>query len=169
MASGCSPTTADQYALNRISRGIGLIPNLSVSLLGGIQPDVIRRLASECYDDGFLQRMLLIVLPPAEIGNDGAAPDVSRDYAELIERLTKLRPPVSGSWNDDNDGVLRFDNRAQDIRRELEIEHHALERIETVSPKLAAHFGKYNGLFGRLCVTFHCIEHAFDNRTSRSS
>ena len=39
-----------QYALNRITRGIGLIPNLSVSLLGGIQPDVIRRLAGESYD-----------------------------------------------------------------------------------------------------------------------
>ena len=53
------------YALNRISRGVGIIPNLSVSLLGGIQPDVIRRLSSESYDDGFLQRMLLIVMRPA--------------------------------------------------------------------------------------------------------
>ena len=47
-----------EYALNRINRGVGLIPNLSVSLLGGIQPDVIRRLSSESYDDGLLQRML---------------------------------------------------------------------------------------------------------------
>ena len=133
---------------------------MSVSLLGGIQPEVIRRLASESYDDGLLQRMLLIVLPPAEIGNDNEGSGAG--YAGLVERLTKLKPPLSGSWNDAHDGVLRFDNQAQGIRREMEIAHHGLERIESVSPKLAAHFGKYNGLFGRLCVIFHCIEHAFD-------
>jgi Protein of unknown function (DUF3987)/Bifunctional DNA primase/polymerase, N-terminal len=151
------------YALNRISRGTGLIPNLSVSMLGAIQPDVIRRLASESYDDGFLQRMSLIVLLPAEVGGD-TSPDISRQYATLIEQLTKLSLPVSGSWNNDDDGVLRFENRAQDIQRRLEVEHHALERIESISPKLAAHFGKLNGLFGRLCVTFHCIENAFNSR-----
>ena len=153
-----------QYALSRINRGVGLLPNLSVSLLGGIQPDVIRRLASESYDDGFLQRMLVIVMRSAEIGLDVSTPGVSTDYAELIERLTKLQSPVSGSWNDDNDGVLRFDNRAQEIRRNLEIEHHSLERVEAINPKLAAHIGKYNGLFGRLCVAFHCIEHAHGSR-----
>ena len=67
-----------QYALNRINRGIGLIPNLSVSLLGGIQPDVIRRLASESYDDGFLQRMLLIVHAPGGNWQGRVDADVSR-------------------------------------------------------------------------------------------
>ncbi|MDE5446477.1 DUF3987 domain-containing protein [Bradyrhizobium sp. CSA207] len=151
-----------QYALNRVNRGVGLIPNLSVCLLGGIQPDVIRRLASESYDDGFLQRILLIVMRPATLGTDVSALSVTKDYARLIERLTKLGLPVSGSRNDDDDGVLRFDNRAQEIRRELEVEHHNLERVEAINPKLAAHIGKYNGLFGRLCVTFHCVEHAHD-------
>jgi len=82
----------------------------------------------------------------------------------LIERLTKLQPPVSGSWNGDNDGVLRFNNCAQDVRRNLDVEHHKLERVEAINPKLAAHIGKYNGLFGRLCVAFHCIEHSHDSR-----
>jgi len=31
-----------QYAVNRISRGSFLIPNLSASVLGGIQPDPLR-------------------------------------------------------------------------------------------------------------------------------
>ena len=63
-----------QYALNRINRGVGLIPNLSVSLLGGIQPDVIRQLVGESYDDGFLQRMLMIVMRPAGLGKDVPTP-----------------------------------------------------------------------------------------------
>jgi Protein of unknown function (DUF3987) len=152
-----------QYALNRIGRGAGIIPNLSFCILGGIQPDVIRRLSSDSYDDGFLQRMLLIVMRPAGIGKDVSMPSVSKEYARLIERLTTLRLPVSGSRNDDDDGVLRFNNLAQEIRSRLEAEHLQLMQIESVNRKLAAHIGKYDGLFGRLCVAFHCIEHAYDN------
>lgn len=151
------------YALNRVGRGAGIIPNLSVSLLGGVQPDVIRRLSSESYDDGFLQRMLLIMMRPADLGKDVSMPSVSKDYARLIERLTELRLQVSGSSNDDGDGVLRFDNLAQELRSKLEAEHLKLMQIEAINRKLAAHIGKYDGLFGRLCVTFHCIEHAHDS------
>jgi hypothetical protein len=151
------------YALNRVGRGAGIIPNLSVTMLGGIQPDVIRRLSNESYDDGFLQRMLLIVMRQAGIGKDVSMPSVSKQYARLIERLTTLRLPVSGSSDDDNDGVLRFDNLAQEMRSRLEAEHLKLMQIETVNRKLAAHIGKYDGLFGRLCVSFHCIQHAYDN------
>jgi Protein of unknown function (DUF3987) len=50
------------YAVNRISRGAFLIENLSVSLLGGIQPDPIRTVAADTVDDGLLQRLIPIVL-----------------------------------------------------------------------------------------------------------
>ena len=90
---------------------------------------------------------------------------MAREYGELIERLTKLRAPVSGSWNDANDGVLRFHNRAQDVRGRLEARHLDLaQAIETFNGKLAAHIGKFDGLFGRLCVAFHCIGHATFDR-----
>jgi hypothetical protein len=81
---------------------------------------------------------------------------VSRDYAKLVEQLTKLQPDGF-----EDDGVLRLNARAQDIRGELEVKHLGLmQTIETFNGKLAAHIGKYDGLFGRLCVAFHCIEHA---------
>ena len=145
-----------QYALNRVGRGAGIIPNLSVSMLGGIQPDVIRRLSSESYDDGFLQRMLLIVMRPAGIGKD--VYPYSKNYSKLIERLTELQPPPT--LNDDD--VLRFDAAAQEVRDRLEAEHLSLGHVESINRKLAAHIGKYDGLFGRLCVVFHCIQHAFN-------
>jgi Protein of unknown function (DUF3987) len=81
------------YGLNRISRGASIIPNLSISLLGGIQPDVIRKIAAECHDDGFLARMLPIVLRPAEVGKDAPTPPVAETYGKLVERLTELAPP----------------------------------------------------------------------------
>ena len=141
-----------QYAVSRITRGVGLIPNLSVSLLGGIQPDVIRRVSSEFYDDGLLQRMLLIMMRPGGVGKDVAMPNVSRNYIQLVEKLTTLR----------RYGVLHFDNSAQDLRNKLEAWHVELMNIEAINKKLAAHIGKYDGLFGRLCVAFHCIEHVDD-------
>ena len=39
--------TGGSYGLNRVGRGVSIIPNLSISLLGGIQPDVIGKIAAE--------------------------------------------------------------------------------------------------------------------------
>lgn len=147
------------YALNRVGRGSAIIPNLSISLLGGIQPDVLRRLAAESHDDGFLQRMLFVVLPDAMIGKDVPTPPVTKDYDRLVEQLTKMRPTRRNL-----DGVLIFDRSAQEMRLKLEERHLKLaKQAQTLNRKLAAHIGKYDGLFGRLCVAFHCIEHAGDS------
>jgi hypothetical protein len=54
--------------------------------------------------------------------------------------------------------VLRFDDAAQELRRQLEQKHLNLQAYESINKKLAAHIGKYDGLFGRLCVLWHCIE-----------
>ena len=49
--------------------------------------------------------------------------------------------------------MLRFDNNAQELRGQLEAEHLSLMQLEIINRKLAAHIGKYDGLFGRLCVS----------------
>lgn len=149
-----------QYALNRITRGVALIPNLSVCLLGGIQPDLIRKVAADSVDDGLMQRLLPINLQTASIGLDVPVPPVIAAYETLVERLTKLSPPRNVI--DRTENSLRFDLKAQAIRDELEAKHLALMQLETVNRKLASHIGKCDGLFGRLCVLWHCIEHAHE-------
>ena len=62
---------------------------------------------------------------------------------------------------------LRWATKAQDLRRELEHKHHELKRLEYISPMLASHLGKYDGIYARLCVIFHCIECVSDERTDR--
>ena len=32
--------------------------------------------------------------------------------------------------------------------------------LEGLNRKLTSHFGKYNGIFARLCLVWHCVEHA---------
>jgi hypothetical protein len=46
------------------------------------------------------------------------------------------------------------------IRKELEQKHLDLMAYETINKKLAAHIGKYDGLFGRLCLLWHYVEDA---------
>ena len=145
------------YALNRIGRGSSYIENLSISLLGGIQPERIREIAGDSTDDGLLQRLLPVILKPAVLGRDEEASPSISEYEELVKRLRHLtlKSPLGLDFNRQ---VLRFDEKAQLYRQELERKHLELLGCETVNRKLAAHIGKYNGVFARLCVIWHCIE-----------
>jgi hypothetical protein len=144
-----------QFALNRVGRGAAIIDNLSVSMLGGIQPEPLRKIAGDSVDDGLLQRLFPITLRTATMGRDEPMPPVNAAYRTLIEDLRNLTPP--GFMGQ---GVLQFDNGAQAVRYDLEARHLDLQSLETINRKLASHIGKYDGLFARLCVVWHCIEHA---------
>jgi hypothetical protein len=143
-----------QFALNRVSRGAAIIDNLSVSMLGGIQPEPLRKIAGDAVDDGLLQRLFPIMLRNATMGRDEPMPPVNNRYRTLIESLRKLQPP---GWM--AQGVLEFDDGAQQVRRNLEAKHLELQSLETINRKLSSHIGKYDGLFARLCVIWHCVEH----------
>jgi hypothetical protein len=138
--------------VDRVGRGSVHIPNLSVSIIGGSQPGPIRKLADSGEDDGLLQRFLPIMLRPAIGGRDEPPGQAVSDYDRLIRNLRELEPPVGG--------VLVFDDGALKIRAELEKKHLDLMQLEGLNRKLTSHFGKYNGIFARLCVIFHCVEHA---------
>lgn len=143
-----------QFALNRVVRGAVIIENLSVSMLGGIQPEPLRKIAGDAVDDGLLQRLFPIMLRNATMGRDEPMPPVNGRYRSLIEKLHKLVPP---GWL--GAGILEFDEGAQRIRRDLEAKHLELQSLETINRKLASHIGKYDGLFARLCVVWHCVEY----------
>ncbi|MXO75335.1 DUF3987 domain-containing protein [Altererythrobacter aerius] len=151
------------YSLNRIARGASYIPNCSISLLGGIQPEPMRAIAGDTHDDGLVQRLLPVILRPGKVGRDVPADATLTDYERLIERLEVMRPPVrSGPIGyGDTPSPLKLSDAARSVRERLEQEHLDLVRaLECVSPKLAAHFGKYDGLFARLCVLWHCVDNA---------
>ena len=140
------------YSVNRVGRGSVYLENLSVSILGGIQPEPIRKLSDESMDDGLLQRLSPVVLRPAVEGRDEPQSDVVAEYAALINCLHGLG----------DETTLRFDEGAQHLRQELERKHLELQSIEALNRKLAAHIGKYDGIFARLCVVWHCVENAGD-------
>lgn len=156
------------YAVNRVGRGADLIENLSVSLLGGIQPEPIRKIAHESHDDGLLQRLFPIVLRPATLGRDEPKSDEVAEYEATIDRLTRLHEPaIVGGNLSGLPAVLVFDEGAQAIRRDLEQKHLDLVSCEAINKKLGAHIGKYDGLFARLAIVFHCVDNAGCERPPR--
>ena len=149
------------YISDRVSRDTCFIENLSVSALGFIQPEPIRKIANTGEDDGLLQRFTPLILRPAVRGQDTSPGAAVAEYDRLIQRLRQLRPPKSGNLYPP-DAVLMFDDGALAIRDELERKHLELTRIKSINRKLSSHISKYNGMFARLCVIWHCVEHAFD-------
>ncbi|SMF53135.1 Protein of unknown function [Xaviernesmea oryzae] len=144
------------YSVNRVGRGVVAIDNLSVSMLGGIQPEPIRRIAADAADDGLLQRLFPICLGPSSVGLDVPPSPAVGDYAGLVRRLHQLQRPKQGLMAE---VPLKFDAGAQDLRQQLSERHHEMQGSwEILNRKLGAHIGKYDGLFARLCIVFHCIE-----------
>jgi hypothetical protein len=137
------------YAFNRITRGSGMIENLSVSVLGGIQPEPMRKVVEGTVDDGLIQRIVPIMVQRGAVGSDAPESKSAAAYDDLIVRLREMVKPF-----DD----IEFEDAARKIRQELECKHNDLIACEAVSKKLAAHVGKYDGIFARLCLLWQCIE-----------
>jgi hypothetical protein len=144
------------HSLDRIVRGISYIENLSIAILGGIQPGPMIKVASANSDDGLIQRLTPIMLKPAGLTDETVDTEaVDTDFADLIDALLALTP---------GDQPLRFDAGAQKIRREMEIEHHDHARDwGRINKKLATAFDKQDGFFAELCVIFHAALNAGRN------
>ncbi|MCG6115874.1 MAG: DUF3987 domain-containing protein [Mesorhizobium sp.] len=138
-----SSFNGDSYSVQRVTQGRSShIPNLSISMLGGIQPDSIRRLAADGVDDGFLQRIFPIVLRRGPLGIDRQEDPSSDAYDALIGKLRSIATYQDGCDIADIDlQTLRFSPEAQEVHRDLMRRHHELMDIEVVNLKLASHIG----------------------------
>jgi Protein of unknown function (DUF3987) len=68
-------------------RGSGFAEHAGVSILGGIQPNVMRKLVAEGTDDGLLQRMNMIMLRDGVVGKDEPKSEEAKQYNALVEEL----------------------------------------------------------------------------------
>ena len=154
------------FTIDRITRGSFVVPNWSVAcLLGGIQPDVIARIAKNAEEDGLLTRFLFDV-PGANADEQDRAPDRAAlgGYRRLFPLLAEMRP---ATWTDADQGTravpVTLHEDAHAAREDITALCKALANMPDVSPRLAGTFGKWRGLFGRLCLVFHLVEIAGAN------
>lgn len=136
-------------SIDRISRQSITIPNWSVCMIGGIQPDMMRRIANGMGNDGLLQRFMVVVARPSQKGEDRYPDRTAMDqFAALFDHLESLEP-------------------ADESVTMSEGAHQARERIESFAdkmirafdhPHMQAWLGKWEGLFARLVLLYHVIE-----------
>jgi hypothetical protein len=149
------------WTVDRIGRGAVYVDHWSAAVLGGIQPDPIRRIAAEAAEDGLLQRFCYCVPGPGREEQDRPVDAAARDrYHALFPALRVLTPsvlPVHAV------GRVRLSEGAQAARERVSRVVSALASIPGTSPRMKSALGKWDGLFARMCLIFHLIEIADAN------
>lgn len=133
--------------------GSFLIPDMYLSICGGIQPGVAQKLFGEgTLEDGMVQRFGLAVMPDPL--SDPQPLDIAPDK-ECIERYTarlmELRQvPAS---------LVRFDPEA--AAAFVKWEHELPTRYPDIQAdsRIGMHFAKYPSLLARLALIWHFLEH----------
>lgn len=136
--------------IDRVGEGRSIhVPSWSVCILGGIQPSVLAGIAAKLGQDGMLQRFQLACSRPATEGEE-RRPDVAavNRWQRVMANLLEMVP--AGSQ------MVRFSPDAQAFRSETARWINKAMR-SGLSAHVVAALGKWEGLFGRLVLTAHCI------------
>jgi Protein of unknown function (DUF3987)/Bifunctional DNA primase/polymerase, N-terminal len=108
-----SAKNGSPYTVDRVTRDPVSVPVNAVHVLGGIQPDVIRKLASGWGGNGMMPRFLLANMPRAAIAPD-VEPDATAQKAmdDAIRLINSLKPT-------DFFDTFKFSPEADLVRREV--------------------------------------------------
>jgi len=136
-------------SIDRVTRGQITVPNWSTCIIGGVQPDMIRRVASSMGNDGLLQRFMILVARPAIMDADRTPDmDAMKRFGDLFDKLERLQP---------SEQAVRLSEAAHQSRER--VAKYAKRLIDAIDhPHIQAWLGKWDGLFARLLLLYHVIE-----------
>lgn len=135
--------------VDRVMRGTLKIPNWSVSMIGGIQPDAIRRLSQNMTEDGLMQRFMIIIGSNIHEQDRPEDTEATEAFASLVDGLYSVQPT--------SDHVT-LSEQAHQVRESLNAYTEELIAYPALPGGLKSHLGKWSGLFARLTLLFHAIE-----------
>ncbi|AEN91938.1 Hypothetical Membrane Spanning Protein [Priestia megaterium WSH-002] len=143
--------------INRKGKEPIRIPKPFVSIIGGIQPDMIEEIVSTgregIANDGFIDRFLFCYPDPipARWTDDDVSEDVLQGYYEIINRIYY-------SLNEDNPKVIRFNNKAKELYT-LWYDETERETTEAGFPgTLKGVWKKLKGLHSRVLVIMFMLK-----------
>jgi putative DNA primase/helicase len=156
------------FDTDRIGRGHISIPNLCISIFGGIQPDkltvYLEQAVHTLANDGMLQRFQVLVYPDARQWEwrDRSPDKRARDAAfAVFEKLADFDPLAWGAAPADDFAKFPyfcFSDDAQRIFIEWSADLHR-ERIPAEDePIIRQHLAKYDKLFPALALIFHLVD-----------
>jgi len=163
------------YTFDRIGRGTTRVPSLSLSIVGSIQPEIVKPLIQKSIKtaggDGFLSRFQLPVLydlGAAPRDEDRPVNQAAADRERTIYEYLQARAQQHLS-NPDHVSPLGF-HFDPDAQKHMDAWRIGIEaRIQSPElsefPAFQAHLGKTAGFGMRLALLFHAIDEA-DGRPS---
>ncbi len=162
------------FDTDRIGRGSIFIPNLCVSIFGGIQPDklvsYLEQAANALANDGMLQRFQLLVYPDhrAWEWRDRIPAKDARDLAfGVFEALADFDPAAWGAAPADDFAKFPhfcFDETALKIFIEWSSDLHGAKMPTEDHPIIQQHLAKFDKLFPALALILHLIDCAATGR-----
>jgi hypothetical protein len=144
----------DPYVVDRIARGTLPIEVNAVHVLGGIQPDVIRRVAPEWGSNGLMQRFLIVIAKVAR---------TAIDRKPNTEAVSTIRTAIGLLMDLERSpflAVYRFSPEADEWRRKILAFASGLMSQQDTPLPLRGWLEKLEGEWARLCLVFHFIEWA---------
>jgi hypothetical protein len=133
-------------------KGSIFVPNWSACVLGGIQPEKVRKLAGQLSDDGFLQRFIVFAGRNTGEGVD-REPDAAATggYRSLVRQLVRFNPT-------DFNNPVRLSPAAQEHRNQVSAVVAAMMVLPDTAGAMKGHLDKWGGYFARLLLVYHAIE-----------
>jgi hypothetical protein len=155
------------YTDFKIGRGLTDAKSICISLLGGIQPDKLKRYlyqAMQGNNDGLMQRLQLTVWPdePGHWQLIDTVPntmDKLRVY-KIMKNLAELDFIRYGAIVEEKDDrpYFRFDDEGQAIFNDWLTELQTVKIQREENPLMVEHLGKFRSLMPSLALVFHLIE-----------
>jgi hypothetical protein len=156
------------FDVDRIGRGHIHIPNLCLSVFGGIQPDKLTMYLEQAVhslsNDGMLQRFQILVYPdPRRWEWRNETPNIAaRDAAFTVyERLSDFDPLEWGGAPADSSCKFphfRFGDEAQHVFIEWSRDLHQERIPKEDDPIVRQHLSKFDKLFPALALIFHLVD-----------
>jgi hypothetical protein len=166
------------YTDFKIGRGLTEAANICISVLGGIQPDKLKRYLAQTLhggNDGLMQRLQLAVWPdePKSWRLVDQYPNRAEKNGvyDILQTLADADFTHYGAVQEEHDArpYFRFEDAAQALYNawltELQLDRLPNEE----NPFMCEHLGKYRSLVPSLALIFHLIECANGKASGRVS
>ncbi|HRP44787.1 MAG TPA: DUF3987 domain-containing protein, partial [Ginsengibacter sp.] len=156
------------FDTDRIGRGSIFIPNLCLSIFGGIQPDKLQALleltANALANDGTIQRFQMLVYPDYQKWEyrDRIPNKDARDAIyDLFEKISEFDPVSFGAHPADEFNkfpYFKFSAEAQDVYVSWSTQLHIVKIPAEDNTLIAQHLTKYDKLFPAIALILHIVD-----------
>ena len=150
-------------SVDRIGRGSLYVPHVCATIFGTIQPDTLMGIVKKTTGqssggDGLLQRFQLVAYentPSFDFIDEPPDTFAKEAYEETVKRMAEADPLEHGAKKDPvtDEIFYRFSEEAAAAFKEFSIANNKeVAKYAETNPAMAAHLGKFDGLFASLAL-----------------